>query len=304
MTSIPAAARAEPRLSLDRFAQAERRFATALGAQGRVGVFAYEFIRFGVKMAWACLFGKMAWACLFGALMLALLIGTFLWYPKGAALSRFDFLTIASITIQAALLWTRLETWEEARVIAIYHLAGTIMELVKTAQGSWIYPEASLLRIGDVPLFSGFMYACVGSFMTRAWHLFDFRFERHPPLWLLATLSAAIYLNFLLHRYFIDIRVALAVIAVAALAPGMIHYRVWRVHRRMPLLLAAALTAGFIWIAENIGTATATWVYAYQRNGWAMVSPWIYLCWFLLMILSYTLVVANEGGVQAPARDV
>jgi uncharacterized membrane protein YoaT (DUF817 family) len=271
----------------------ESRIAATLVRNGPGGLFVYEVLRFGVKMAWACLFG---------ALMLALLIGTFLWYPKTVALARYDFLTIAAVLIQVALLWTRLETLEEARVIAVYHLAGTIMELVKTAQGSWIYPEACLLRIGDVPLFSGFMYACVGSFMTRAWHLFDFRFERHPPLWLLAVLSAAIYLNFMLHRYTIDIRTLLAVVAVAVLAPGVIHYRVWRVHRRMPLLLAAALTAGFIWIAENIGTATATWVYAYQRKGWAMVSPHIYLCWFLLMILSYTLVVGQKGGVQPPPR--
>jgi uncharacterized membrane protein YoaT (DUF817 family) len=294
MTSTAIAASPTSRTArlLDRCAQIERRVAAALIRRGRPGLFIYEFIRFGVKMAWACLFG---------ALMLALLIGTFFWYPKGAALARFDFLTIASVAIQAALLWTRLETLEEARVIAIYHLAGTIMELVKTAQGSWMYPEPSLLRIGDVPLFSGFMYACVGSFMTRAWHLFDFRFERHPPLWLLAALSGAIYLNFLLHRYFIDVRLALFVIAIAVLAPGTIHYRIWREHRRMPLLLAAALTAGFIWIAENIGTATATWVYAYQRNGWAMVSPRIYLGWFLLLILSYTLVVANKAGVRPPS---
>ncbi len=274
---------------LDGLATVERGFAAALTRRGRFGMFAYEFIRFGVKMAWACLFG---------ALMLALLIGTFLWYPKGAALARYDFLTLAAIAIQVVLLWTRLETIEEARVIAIFHLAGTVMELVKTAQGSWIYPEQCLLRLGDVPLFSGFMYACVGSFMSRAWHLFDFRFERHPPLWLLGLLSGAIYLNFLLHRYLIDIRFVLFVVALAALAPGVIHYRVWRSHRRMPLLLAATLTAAFIWIAENIGTATATWVYAYQRNGWAMVSPQIYLCWFLLMILSYTLVVANKGRVR------
>jgi uncharacterized membrane protein YoaT (DUF817 family) len=290
-TAIRTSQRSPRKSTIDRLVLVERRLASWLVTRGAYGVFIYEFVRFGVKMAWACLFG---------ALMLTLLIGTFLWYPKAAAFARFDFLTVAAIAIQAVLLWTRLETAAEARVIAIYHVAGTIMELVKTAQGSWIYPEPCLLRIGDVPLFSGFMYACVGSFMTRAWHLFDFRFERHPPLWLLATLSATIYLNFLLHRYFIDIRLGLFVIAVAVFAPGTIHYRIWRVHRRMPLLLAAALTAGFIWIAENIGTATATWVYAYQRKGWAMVSPQIYLCWFLLMILSYTLVVANNGRVRRP----
>jgi uncharacterized membrane protein YoaT (DUF817 family) len=53
-------------------------------------------------------------------------------------------------------------------VIAIFHLVGTVMEVFKTAHGSWIYPEPSLLRIGGVPLFSGFMYACIGSYLARA----------------------------------------------------------------------------------------------------------------------------------------
>ena len=37
------------------------------------------------------------------------------------------------------------------------------MEVFKTEAGSWTYPEDNLLRIGGVPLFSGFMYAAVGS---------------------------------------------------------------------------------------------------------------------------------------------
>ncbi len=44
----------------------------------------YEFVLFGFKQGWACLFG---------ALMLALLLGTHLWYPQQAALARYDFLT-------------------------------------------------------------------------------------------------------------------------------------------------------------------------------------------------------------------
>ena len=68
----------------------------------------------------------------------------------------------------------RLETWREARVILIFHVVGTVMELFKTSAGSWVYPEASLLHIGAVPLFSGFMYAAVGSYIARVWRIFDF----------------------------------------------------------------------------------------------------------------------------------
>ncbi|MGR5503916.1 DUF817 family protein, partial [Vibrio sp. DNB22_10_4] len=84
--------------------------------------------------------------------------------------------------IQIALLWLKLETWDEAKVILMFHVAGTGMEVFKTAVGSWIYPEASLLRIGGVPLFTGFMYASVGSYIARAWREFDLRFSHHPPL--------------------------------------------------------------------------------------------------------------------------
>ena len=52
--------------------------------------FTYEFIRFGVKQAWACLFG--------GA-MVALIVGTSLWYPRGAALARYDFMFLMALAI-------------------------------------------------------------------------------------------------------------------------------------------------------------------------------------------------------------
>jgi uncharacterized membrane protein YoaT (DUF817 family) len=66
---------------------------------------------------------------------------------------------------------------------------------------AWIYPEAAIFRIGGVPLFSGFMYASIGSYIARSWRLFDFRFTRHPPLRTLTLLSAGIYANFDAHHY-------------------------------------------------------------------------------------------------------
>ena len=115
--------------------------------------------------------------------MLALLVGSKLLWPEGAALHRYDFLVVAALAIQLALLALKMEHPDEALVILVFHIVGTVMELFKTAHGSWIYPEASLIRIGGVPLFSGFMYACVGSYIARAWRLFDIRFEHYPPVW-------------------------------------------------------------------------------------------------------------------------
>jgi uncharacterized membrane protein YoaT (DUF817 family) len=222
--------------------------------------------------------------------MLALLIGTHLLYPKGAWLARYDFLVIAAVGIQVAMLAFKLETWEEAKVIFVFHAVGTAMEIFKTSVGSWLYPEASLLRIGGVPLFTGFMYAAIGSYIARCWRLFDFRFTRHPPLWALSLLAAAIYVNFFAHHYLPDVRVALFACTALLFGRCWVHFKVWRVHRRMPLLLGFVLVALFIWLAENIGTFTAAWMYPHQRLGWSLVSLGKLGAWFLLMIVSYALV--------------
>ncbi len=128
--------------------------------------------------------------------MVALLIASHFWYPADAKLPRYDSLTIAAILIQALLIALCLEEWDEVAVILLFHIAGTGMELFKTAVGSWIYPEFAYLRIGGVPLFSGFMYASVGSYITRACRGFGLRFSNHPSLAVTCLLSIAIYANF------------------------------------------------------------------------------------------------------------
>lgn len=252
-------------------------------AERRPRALAYEFLRFGVKQAWACLYG---------ALMLALLSATFLWYPRGGALARYDFLVLASVALQASLLWLRVETLEEAKVILAFHAVGTAMEIFKTATGSWIYPEPSLLRVGGVPLFTGFMYGAIGSYIARAWRLFDFRFTRHPSMASLAALALAIYGNFFLDHFGLDLRVWLYAASLAVFGRGMIYFKPWRVYRRMPTLVSNALCALFIWLAENIGTYARAWTYPAQAKAWTMVSFGKFGSWFLLLIISYALVAA------------
>src|SRR5262245_51985560 len=235
--------------------------------------------------------------------MLALLIGTHFLYPRGASLARYDFLFLAAVAIQIAMLAFRLETWEEAKVILVFHLVGTAMEVFKTAVGSWIYPEASILRVGGVPLFTGFMYAAIGSYIARCWRLFDFRFTHHPPLWALVLLAAGIYANFFAHHYLWDARLFLFALTALLFGRCWVYFKVWRVHRRMPLLLGFALVALFIWFAENIGTFTAAWVYPSQRHGWTMVSLGKFGAWFLLMIISYVLVALVNRPQAMPAAE-
>ncbi len=248
----------------------------------------YEFVLFGFKQGWACLFG---------GLMLALLLATHFLYPENAALHRYDFLTLSAIAIQAAMLALRLETWAEAKVILIFHIVGTVMELFKTAAGSWIYPEASVLHIGAVPLFSGFMYAAVGSYIARVWRIFDFRFTNYPARWATWLLAAAIYINFFAHHWLPDIRMLLFAATILLFWRTRVHFRNWRDHRWMPLLLGFLLVALFIWGAENIGTFARAWTYPGQEDGWKMVSLAKLGSWFLLMLISFVLV-----ELVSPAR--
>ena len=257
--------------------------------RGPASQFIFEFISFGIKQAWACLFG---------ALMLCLLIGTYLWYPEGAALTRYDFITLAALFIQIMLLALRLETLEEAKIILIFHIVGTVMEIFKTQMGSWAYPEASVLRIMDVPLFSGFMYACVGSYIARVWRIFDFRFDRFPALKWQALLAVLVYINFFAHHYLPDIRLAL--FAGSALLYGrvMIWYKPDEKHRPMPLIVGLFLVAMFIWFAENIGTLTKAWAYPNQDAGWHMVSVAKLGSWYLLMLISFVLVAWVHRSIR------
>lgn len=241
----------------------------------------YEFLLFGFKQAWACLFG---------ALMLALLLATHLFYPAQAPLHRYDFLTLAALALQIAMLAFRLETWEEAKVILLFHIVGTAMELFKTSAGSWSYPEASVLRIGAVPLFSGFMYASVGSYIARVWRIFDFRFTAYPPRWTTLALATAIYVNFFAHHWLPDARYLLFAATGLLFARTRIHFRNWRVHRWMPLVLGQFLVAVFIWLAENIATFANAWTYPEQAAGWQMVGFAKLGSWFLLMLISFVLV--------------
>lgn len=240
-----------------------------------------EFLVFGLKQAWACMFG--------GA-MLALIMITRVYYPFEPYLARFDFLFLSALGIQIFMLVARLETLNEAKVILIFHVVGTLMEVFKTHVGSWSYPGDALFHIGAVPLFSGFMYAAIGSYLARVSRIFDFRYSRYPPMWTTIVLCFAIYVNFFSHHYIWDFRYLLFAAIIVLYGRCFVYYRVFRFNHKMPLVVGFLLVALFIWMAENIGTWSKAWLYPGQENGWAMVSPAKLGAWYLLMIISFVLV--------------
>ncbi|MEO1662453.1 MAG: DUF817 domain-containing protein [Pseudomonadota bacterium] len=240
-----------------------------------------EFLVFGIKQAWACLFG--------GLLLLGIMVTGYV-YPEPAPVARYDFLVLYAVALQALFLITKFERPSEAIVILIFHIVGTAMEVFKTEAGSWLYPEDNFLRIGGVPLFSGFMYAAVGSYFARAARVFEFRWTGYPPVLATLVLSTTIYVNFFSHHYIWDLRYGLFALTALLFWRTRVHYRVWRWRHQMPLLFGFLLVSVFIWIAENIATFARIWLYPNQQAGWHMVSLDKLGSWYLLMIISWVLV--------------
>ena len=243
---------------------------------------------------------KQGWACLFGGLMLLAIFTTrSVWSPDWA-IQRYDALFAFALLTQAAFLIFRLETLAEARVILLFHLTGTAMELFKVNAGSWTYPEPGFFKLYGVPLFSGFMYASVGSYMARVIRIFDMRFAPYPPFAVTVALAVAIYINFFAHHFLPDIRLVLFAATILIFGRTRIWFRPGRWYW-MPLPVAAFLTSLFLWLAENIGTLTGTWIYAGQsvldHVSFAKIGSW-----YLLLYVSFvTVTIAARDAIRGNA---
>ncbi len=252
--------------------------------------FLHEFWIFGMKQAWACLFG---------GLILALIIGTKIYYPL-ESIARYDFLFIGVILIQLFLVIFKLESWSEVKVIFLFHIVGTIMEVFKTSAeiGSWSYPEESFFHIGNVPLFTGFMYSAVGSYIARSWSIMKLSYTNMPKNKYLIPLSILIYANFFTHHYIQDFRLFLFIAIFILFFKTTVYFKVTTKNRNMPMLLAFFLIAFFIWVAENVGTFSQTWIYPNQREVWSLVSLQKLGSWYLLMIISFVMVLCSKSKKQ------
>jgi len=234
---------------------------------------------------------KQAYACMFGGYLLVLILLTKLWYPF-TFIYRYDFLFIAALLFQVVLLIFKLERPMEAVVILVFHVVATALEIFKTSDSirSWQYPEPFHIGIGNVPLFAGFMYSAVGSYIARVWRLFDFRFGPYPRQDVTLVLAAALYVNFFTHHFLPDCRWLLLLASIYLFFRTQVYYRLRRRHRKMSLLLGWLLVALFIWFAENIATFARIWVYPNQSAGWHLVPLHKLLAWYLLMMISFILV--------------
>jgi len=231
-------------------------------------------------------------ASAFGAFLLVLLFVTH--FVEMPLISRYDFIFLSAIVYQVVALVFKFEKLKEFFVIFLFHITATVMELFKThsAIGSWSYPEVSdaFFVLATVPLFTGFLYSAVGSYISRATLLMKLSYENFPAYLHLWTLSMLIYVNFFAHHFVYDVRYFILVYILFIFYKTKIYFTVYQKRRHMPFLMAGVFTAFFIWIAENAGTFTKVWLYPTQSSAWHIVSFEKIGSWFLLLILSFALV--------------
>jgi uncharacterized membrane protein YoaT (DUF817 family) len=245
--------------------------------------------RFGILEARACVFAV--------AIFLGLAASAVVPLP----LERGDALFVYGMGMTLFFLLFSSDTWKELLLVTGFHALGLGFELVKVAIGSWTYPDLGVLAVGGVPLYSGFMYAAVGSFVCRSWRLLRLRIEGYR-LWAMTAVALLIYLNFLSSGWLFDIRLALTLLLVFITLGTWVHFTVGDAEYRMPLALSFTLIAVFLWIAENIVTYFGAWVYPHQADGWEPVHISKLWAWALLITVCFAPVAAWK--VRADAKPL
>jgi uncharacterized membrane protein YoaT (DUF817 family) len=248
-----------------------------------------EFLYFGIKEARACLFAGL----FFVAIFVVPRAGLF-------GIPRYDLLLLIALAIQAFMVLAKLETIDELKAITLFHVVGFVLEAFKTSPGvaSWSYPDFAYTKVLGVPLFSGFMYAAVGSYVIQAWRLLDVRIRHHPPYWLATLVALAIYVNFFTHHWIGDYRWYIAACALGVYARTTVVFRPLDRDRRMPMLLAFVLVGFFIWLAENFSTFFGIWRYPDQLGAWSTVHVGKWSSWSLLVVMTFT-IVAHLKHIKA-----
>ncbi|QAY67438.1 DUF817 domain-containing protein [Paenibacillus protaetiae] len=255
--------------------------------------FIRSLVAFGWQQALSCIFPVIIFAAL--ALTKAVEVPYF---------HRYDMMLLICLLAQAGMLAFKLETFDELKVICMFHIIGLMLELYKVHMGSWSYPGEAWTKVGGVPLYSGFMYASVASYICQAWRRLQLDIAGWPRSLYAASVSAAIYLNFFTHHYVPDLRWVLTVLLVIVFYRTKVSFAVRGRRYSMPMVLSFLLIGFFIWVAENISTFFGAWTYPGQAQHWTIVGFGKISSWFLLVVISVIIVaqLKHVKGAQRQAR--
>ena len=245
--------------------------------------------------------GQQALSCLFPILLFLTFALTQRFAVPG--LHRYDVILLVCLAVQAAMYKLGLETKDELKVIAVFHLAGLGLELFKTQGHCWAYPEPAWTKLAGVPLYSGFMYASVASYLCQAWRRLDVRLHRWPRAWVTGVLAGAIYLNFFSERWLPDFRWVLTALVLLVFRRTAAGFAVRGVRYALPMPAAFGLIGFFLWVAENIATYFGAWQYPNQHGLWHLVSLVKMSSWSLLVIFSFLTVAQLKRTKEERTKE-
>lgn len=216
---------------------------------------------------------------------------------------RYDVLFVLALGFQIFLIKTGRETPKEAITIAAFHVIGIGLEVYKVHHGSWTYPDDGF-KVSGVPLYSGFMYASVASYMMQAWRRFELVIKNFPSWPWLFFVSSAIYVNFFSARLFGDVRWWIFALIMFVFGRCSVEFTTLPNRRRnMPVVVAFGLIGFFVWVAEHICTALHAWQYPYQREAWTLVDAGKLSSWILMVVISFCIVASLKRVRPLPAQE-
>ncbi|MFE7778194.1 DUF817 domain-containing protein [Streptomyces sp. NPDC057445] len=254
-----------------------------------------QLVRFAILQMRCCAFA----VALLGGIAVSRLL-------PDSPIARYDLVLVYGLLLTVVARRTGWESGRDTMVIALCHVVGLLFELVKVRMGSWSYPEDAVTKIAGVPLYGGFMYAAVASYVCRAWHLFELRFTGYRAT-ATAVVAGAVYVNFFTHHFLPDLRWPLAAAMVGVTAGVRVGFTVGRRRYRMPLAVSFVLIGFFLWVAENAATYVGAWSYPDQLSGWQPVALTKFGAWALLISVTFVLAErmrsagSRTGSEPAPA---
>lgn len=242
--------------------------------------YAQQLVRFGIQQCLSCIFP----VAVFCTLAISKLIDTPL-------IPRYDFILIVCILVQWLMVYLKLESIDELKMISIFHIIGTVLEMFKVHMESWSYPEFAFAKVCGVPLYSGFMYASVASYICQAWKRLDLKFINWPPVYVTYPIAVLIYINFFAHHFLPDMRWCIILSLFFLFKRSRVFFEVAQHQYSMQVIQSFFLIGFFIWLGENIATFLGAWKYPDQLQTWQMVHLGKISSWYLLVIISIIIVV-------------
>jgi uncharacterized membrane protein YoaT (DUF817 family) len=183
---------------------------------------------------------------------------------------------------------------------------GLLLVALLVTRALWS-PDWALHRYDALLVFALLTQALFLRFGLETWaearviRIFEMRFAPYPPLWMTWALAAGIYLNFFAHHFLPDIRIGLLAATVLVFGRTRVWFCVAEQDRWMPMVVAGALSAGALWLAENVGTATGTWLYSGQRPD-HLVSFAKLGSWYLLLYVAFFTVTLVSRDALDPGQ--